>query len=110
MDTSKTPFKKEIGIVISDKTLCLGIDLPVRTSCFLGINGTVFTKDEYLQMSGRAGRRGLDNKGNVIFYGNIDYLELMKSELPDIVGSTVSINENYTIMDKKYLQIRYLKI
>lgn len=94
--------KKEIGIVISDKTLCLGIDLPVRTSCFLGVNGTVFTKDEYLQMSGRAGRRGLDNKGNVIFYGNIDYLELMKSELPDIVGSTVSINENYTIMDKKY--------
>jgi hypothetical protein len=94
--------KKEIGIVISDKTLCLGIDLPVRTSCFLGINGTVFSKDEYLQMSGRAGRRGLDNKGNVIFYGNIDYLELMKNELPDIVGSTVSINENYTIMDKKY--------
>ena len=94
--------KKEIGIVISDKTLCLGIDLPVRTSCFLGIKDTIFSKDEYLQMSGRAGRRGLDNKGNIIFYGNIDYLELMKSELPEISGSSVNINENYTIMDKKH--------
>tara|TARA_A100001037_G_scaffold14870_1_gene13384 strand:- start:22932 stop:25730 length:2799 start_codon:yes stop_codon:yes gene_type:complete len=93
--------KKEIGIVISDKTLCLGIDLPVRTSCFLGIKGITFTKDEYLQMSGRAGRRGLDNKGNIIFYGNIDYLSLMRSELPEIVGSTKNIYENYRIMDKK---------
>ena len=49
--------KKEIGIVISDKTLCLGIDLPVKTSCFLETNGNTFTQDEYLQMSGRAGRR-----------------------------------------------------
>ena len=94
--------KKEIGIVISDKTLCLGIDLPVRTSCFLGINDSTFTKDEYLQMSGRAGRRGLDNKGNIIFYGNIDYLSLMRGDLPDIVGSTKSICDNYRIMDKKY--------
>ena len=93
--------KKEIGIVISDKTLCLGIDLPVRTSCFLGIEGKTFTKDEYLQMSGRAGRRGLDNKGNIIFYGEIDYLSLMRSDLPEIIGSTKSICDNYRIMDKK---------
>ena len=52
----KTSFK-EIGIVISDKTLCLGIDLLVKTSCFLETNGNTFTQDEYLQMSGRAGRR-----------------------------------------------------
>ena len=64
---------KEIGIVISDKTLCLGIDLPVRTSCFLGINGVTFTQEEYLQMSGRAGRRGKDTQGNIIFYGDCQY-------------------------------------
>ena len=27
--------KKEIGIVLSDKTLCMGIDLPVRSKCFI---------------------------------------------------------------------------
>ena len=69
--------EKEIGIVISDRTLCLGIDLPVRSSCFLGINNNFFTNDEYLQMSGRAGRRGKDTQGNVIFYGDIDYIKLM---------------------------------
>ena len=69
--------KKEIGIVISDKTLCLGIDLPVKTSCFLETNGNTFSQDEYLQMSGRAGRRGKDTQGNIIFFGNVDYLDLM---------------------------------
>ena len=87
---------KEIGIVISDKTLCLGIDLPVRSSCFLGINKP-FTREEYLQMSGRAGRRGMDNKGNIIFYGNIDYRNLMRGELPEIIGNHKSIYENYKV-------------
>ena len=87
--------KKEIGIVISDKTLCLGIDLPVKTSCFLETNGNCFTQDEYLQMSGRAGRRGKDTQGNIIFFGDIDYLKLMKSGHPNIVGSNRPIYDNY---------------
>ena len=85
---------KEIGIVISDRSLCLGIDLPIRTSCIVGSNRNEFTNDDYLQMSGRAGRRGYDTKGNIIFY-NIDYKELMRGELPEIVGSTKPIYDNY---------------
>ena len=82
---------KEIGIVISDRTLCLGIDLPVRSSCFLGINNNKITRDEYLQMAGRAGRRGKDTQGNIIFYGEIDHETLMKGELPEIIGNKNSI-------------------
>ena len=41
-------------------------------------------------MSGRAGRRGLDNRGNVIFYGDIDYLSLMKGHLPIIKGNNTT--------------------
>jgi superfamily II RNA helicase len=91
--------EKEIGIVISDRTLCLGIDLPVRSSCFLGINNNFFTNDEYLQMSGRAGRRGKDTQGNVIFYGDIDYIKLMKGDLPEIKGNTTSISNFYDVID-----------
>tara|TARA_Y100001954_G_C15629822_1_gene512116 strand:- start:35 stop:892 length:858 start_codon:yes stop_codon:yes gene_type:complete len=87
---------KEIGIVISDRTLCLGIDLPVRSSCFLGINNNKITRDEYLQMAGRAGRRGKDTQGNIIFYGNVDHVTLMKGELPEIIGNN---NPIYTLSD-----------
>lgn len=89
---------KEIGIIISDKTLCLGIDLPIRTSCFLGINKINFSKEEYLQMSGRAGRRGKDTQGNIIFYGDVNYLDLMKGELPTIQGNSKPIYEQYKVL------------
>lgn len=97
--------KKEIGIVISDKTLCLGIDLPVKTTCFLGLkNSNDFNKDEYLQMSGRAGRRGKDTQGNVIFFGELDYLKLMKSNHPNINGSMRPIYDNYKALPSKMLK------
>ena len=97
--------KKEIGIVISDKTLCLGIDLPVKTTCFLGIKGyNSFTKDDYLQMSGRAGRRGKDTQGNIIFFGELDYLQMMKSTQPDIKGSKKPIYSNYKALPTKYMR------
>ena len=97
----KLLLKKEIGIVISDKTLCMGIDLPVRTCCLMEFNGSNnFSNEDYLQMSGRAGRRGQDNRGNVIFYGDINYLSLMKGYLPNIVGSDKNINMNYKILNK----------
>ena len=91
---------KDIGIVISDRSLCLGIDLPIRTSCIMGCNDiNKFTNDDYLQMSGRAGRRGYDTRGNIIFY-NIEYKNLMRGELPEIVGSTKPIYENYKCIPK----------
>ena len=87
--------KRAIGIVISDRTLCLGIDLPIRSSLLLGLPGNKdFSIDDYLQMSGRAGRRGKDDRGNTIFY-NLDYQRLMKGHLPDIIGSDNAVPNNY---------------
>ena len=91
---------RQISIVISDRTLCLGIDLPIRTCCLMEFDGNNdFTNEDYLQMSGRAGRRGLDNRGNIIFYGDIDYLSLMKGPLPIVIGSDKNINTNYKILN-----------
>ena len=93
--------QRKIGIVISDRTLCMGIDLPVRTSCLMEYEGNNdFTNEDYQQMSGRAGRRGQDNRGNIIFYGDIDYLSLMKGILPKIIGNSNNINNNYRILPK----------
>ena len=92
---------REIGIVLSDRTLCLGIDLPIRTTCLLGLDDNdEFTVDDYLQMSGRAGRRGLDTRGNTIFY-NVDYHILMKGELPEIRGSEKMITNRYNCLNRE---------
>ena len=90
--------ERKLGIVISDRTLCLGIDLPIRSVALSGYKNPNYTTSDYLQMSGRAGRRGHDTRGNIIFHGLPDYLKLMKGELPKITGSTESIGNGYSIL------------
>ena len=90
---------KEISIVISDRELCLGIDLPIRTTCLVGSPNKLFTNKEYLQMSGRAGRRGHDNQGNIIFY-DVDFKDIMKGEIPEITGSSNKIYDKYLLLNK----------
>ena len=91
--------EKKLGIVISDKTLCLGIDLPIRSVALSGYGEPNYTTSDYLQMSGRAGRRGHDTRGNIIFHGLPNYLNLMKGELPKIIGSTESIGNSYSVIN-----------
>ena len=63
--------KKKLSFVISDHSLIFGVSMPFRTS-------VIYTSPElhdnldsmlYHQMAGRAGRRGLDKEGNVVFIG-----------------------------------------
>ena len=88
-----------IGVVITDRTLCQGIDLPIKTSCIYGDKNTIFTKDDILQISGRAGRRGHDTSGNVIYYNIDNFREYIFNENPEIIGSTVSISSNYNLLE-----------
>ena len=90
--------EKKLGIIISDRTLCLGIDLPIRSVAFSGYKNPKYTKSDYLQMSGRAGRRGHDNQGNIIFHGITNYLDLMKGELPKLNGSNKKLGNSYSLL------------
>ena len=56
-------------------------------------------------MSGRAGRRGHDTRGNIIFHGLPNYLELMKGELPKIEGSHTEIGKSYSVLKLLNLNI-----
>ncbi len=78
---------RHLKFVIATETLGLGVNMPCRTTVF------AFTTVElnplnYRQMSGRAGRRGFDDKGQVVFYG-IDprtACRLMTSSLSELRG------------------------
>jgi antiviral helicase SKI2 len=61
-----------IKILIATETFSIGINMPTKTVIFTEIEkfdndgSRILRTDEYLQMAGRAGRRGLDKVGTVI--------------------------------------------
>ncbi|KAF5296655.1 hypothetical protein FQR65_LT10195 [Abscondita terminalis] len=61
-----------IKALFATETFAMGLNMPARTVLFTGMrkfDGKEYrwiTSGEYIQMSGRAGRRGLDDKGIVI--------------------------------------------
>ncbi|EOB12763.1 Helicase SKI2W [Nosema bombycis CQ1] len=76
------PFVKEcveilfslnlVKLLIATETFAMGVNMPAKSVAFLSISkidGDVFrnlTTGEYTQMSGRAGRRGMDKVGTVL--------------------------------------------
>jgi hypothetical protein len=86
---------KKLAVVFSDTSLVFGVSMPFRTTVILR---DVLTEDSldsmmYHQMAGRAGRRGLDKEGNVIFagYSWSRIKELSISSFPIIRGTDTMI-------------------
>ena len=84
--------KKLLAIVLSDQELVFGVSMPFRTVVIL--DDDTLNSMETHQMMGRAGRRGLDKEGNVIWVGfSSDRIkELSISKIPNVVGSEDNLN------------------
>lgn len=95
----ETMFSKNmLKILFATETFAVGINMPSKTVVFTGLtkftgntNGSSFRplyKEEFQQMSGRAGRRGIDKKGMVLimpFDNDFSYLnEIIKSDISNI--------------------------
>ncbi|CAK8673080.1 unnamed protein product [Clavelina lepadiformis] len=71
-----------VKLLFATETFAMGVNMPARTVVFDSLrkhDGTQMRNllpGEYIQMAGRAGRRGLDSTGNVIL--------LCKGDIPDI--------------------------
>ncbi|KAK4101985.1 antiviral helicase [Parathielavia hyrcaniae] len=77
-----------IKVLFATETFSIGLNMPARTVVFTqvtkwdGVQRRALTSSEYIQMAGRAGRRGLDDRGIVIMMVD-DKLE------PDVARSVV---------------------
>ena len=82
--------KKQLAIVFSDQSLVFGVSMPFRTVIVVRDDKHIDDLDPMMfhQMIGRAGRRGLDKEGNVIFagYSWTRIKELSISESPIVTG------------------------
>lgn len=78
---------KQLRVVFATETLALGINMPCRTAVFAG-DSLSLDSMSFKQMAGRAGRRGYDTQGNVVFFGvpKQKVQSLITSYLPWIKG------------------------
>ena len=97
---------KQLAIVFSDESLVFGVSMPFRTVVVLNTPNDTLDSMLFHQMSGRAGRRGLDKEGNIIFAGFSwnRIKELSISEMPNVNSN---LRDLYSIQHAK--QISKLK-
>lgn len=78
--------KGKLAVVFSDASLAYGVNMPFRTVAFCGDDGLNALLAQ--QMAGRAGRRGLDTQGNLVYLGmNWSQIRrLMVGTVPAISG------------------------
>ncbi|XP_068760165.1 probable ATP-dependent RNA helicase DDX60 isoform X1 [Montipora capricornis] len=80
--------EKYLQVVTATSTLSLGIHMPCKTVVFAG-DSPFLNSLMYRQMSGRAGRRGFDPVGNVVFFG-VPYQKIQRlitANIPKLVGN-----------------------
>jgi len=96
--------KKYIQVLFATETFSIGLNMPTKTVCFTslykhdGNKNRLLHSHEFIQMSGRAGRRNIDTVGHVILLTNLynpvettNYHKLLHSP-PKVLKSKFKIN------------------
>ena len=80
--------KKFLNVVVATSTLAVGVHVPCKTVVIAG-DEIYLTPLTYRQMAGRAGRRGFDNVGRVVFLGVPErkVKRLIAAHLPKLTGN-----------------------
>ncbi len=81
--------KGRLAVVFSDSALAYGVNMPFRSCIFCGDMGSSLTPLIAQQMQGRAGRRGMDVQGNIVYLGmEWSYIEnLMLGQISRVTGN-----------------------
>jgi hypothetical protein len=91
---------RKIGIVLSDRTLSMGISMPFLSVLLYQHGDVEFVQMEAVQMMGRCGRRNRDTTGHLLLC-NLDPQKLLLKNKTRITGSNIKVP---TIGLLKYLR------
>ena len=112
-----------IKVLFATETFAIGVNMPTKTVIFSDLekfdnNGLRYLRsDEYNQMAGRAGRRGLDKFGNVIILPTFDLptehtLKSIMGGNSPVLNSKFELNYQFvlkTIINKEFNINNYLE-
>ena len=118
-----TPILKEIveilysegliKILLTTETFAVGVNMPTKTVVFFNMYKydnihRVFKPEEYGQMAGRAGRRGLDNIGHVIILPSNDFINEADAKKiiisnPQTITSKLSLDIVFILKEISYM-------
>eukprot|EP00760_Papus_ankaliazontas_P030055 PhM_4_TR458/c0_g1_i1/m.31146/K12598/MTR4, SKIV2L2; ATP-dependent RNA helicase DOB1 len=112
-----------VKCLFSTETFSMGLNMPARTVVFTNVKKfdgqerRFLTSGEYIQMSGRAGRRGLDRHGVAVIMldepVDTSVLRAMTSGAADVLNSSFHLTYNMVLnllrvedADPKYMMMR----
>ena len=106
-----------IKVLFATETFAVGINMPTKTVVFTDLEKfdtsgkRLLTTDEYLQMAGRAGRRGKDDVGHVFYLPKRDAVSLgeIKTMMTGVLNPVVSRMDFHYDFLMKALQNGHLK-
>ena len=105
--------KKYIKVLLATETFAMGINMPAKASVFTSVqkfdgkNFRTILPWEYIQMAGRAGRRGIDDKGLVLILLNLCNRDpLSSSEMCHMLtGDPQSMESRFVIHSNLLLRL-----
>ena len=103
--------KNFLKLLFATGTFTVGLNMPIRTVVLTGLtvyneikeHMVYFSSDEFIQMCGRSGRRGLDTKGNVIIcllnedLPSLHEAKNIMTSHPNLIESKMELNKNLII-------------
>jgi len=104
--------QKYIAVLFATETFSIGLNMPTKTVCFTslykhdGHGMRLLHPHEFTQMSGRAGRRGIDTVGHVVLVSNLydppDTSSLVKLFVtpPKVIKSKFKMNYALLLKEK----------
>ena len=95
--------KKYVKLLFATESFAIGLDCPIRTAIFSGIQKfdgrteRILMGHEYTQMAGRAGRRGIDTIGHVVHCNNLFDLPTQSDYVTMLGGKPQSLVSKFRI-------------